>query len=255
MSLQLRAILGLGVMLGLAGHAQAEDVWISTSNQECQVASDEALKENESVTWSGACRDGRATGSGRLEWFVDGKFSGDYDGEMSDGRFHGKGLMRFQVEKGKGFDRLEGTFAMGEPEGEARFDAANGDFYTGGFHKGERHGMGYYRLVTGEQYYGDFENGQRHGMGFLIDNDGNAFLGQFENGEAKGAGVVENSDGSKFQGEFAKSLPSGAGTYVAPNGDTYQGQFTAGKANGKVLVTKADGSQALEDWKDGEKVK
>ena len=243
----------LAVVVG--SPAQAEDVWVSTSNQDCQVLGDAALKDNEAVTWSGACRDGRATGSGRLEWIVDGKLSGDYDGEMSDGRFHGKGLMRFQVEKGKGFDRLEGTFAMGEPEGEARFDAANGDFYTGGFHKGERHGVGYYQLVTGEEYYGDFENGQRHGLGFLIDNDGNAFLGQFENGEAKGAGVVESSDGSKFQGQFAKSLPNGAGTYVAPNGDTYQGQFTDGKANGKVLVTKADGSQALEDWKDGEKVK
>ena len=255
MKLQHCTIIGLGILFGLTGSAQAEDVWVRIANQDCQVLSDAALKDNEAVTWSGSCADGRVAGTGRLEWLVDGKLTGDYDGAMSDGRFSGKGLMRLQVEKGKGFDRLDGTFAMGEPEGEARFDAANGDFYIGGFHKGERHGEGYYRLVTGEEYHGDFENGQRHGLGFLIDNDGNAFLGQFENGDAKGAGVLENSDGSAFQGQFAKSLPNGVGTYVAPNGDTYQGQFTAGKANGKVLVTKADGSQVIEDWKNGEKVK
>lgn len=255
MKLQRQILLGLGVMLVPLGSAQAEDFWVNTKNQDCSVLSDAPLKDNEAVTWSGSCAGGHTTGTGRLEWVVDGKLTGDYDGEMSDGRFNGKGVMRLQVEKDKGFDRLDGNFAKGEPEGEARYDAANGDFYIGGFHKGERHGVGYYRLVSGEEYHGDFENGQRHGLGFQIDKDGNAFLGQFENGDANGSGVLENSDGSAFMGQFAKSLPNGAGTYIAPNGDSYQGQFNAGKANGKVLITKADGSQIIEDWQNGEKSK
>lgn len=255
MNIQLRVLLGLGMMLSVVGSVQAEDVWVSTKNQDCSVLGDAPLKDNEAVTWSGSCVDGRATGIGRLEWLVDGKLFGDYDGAMVDGRFDGKGVLRLEVEKGKGFGRLEGTFVAGEPEGEARYEAANGDFYVGGFRKGERHGVGYYRLVTGEEYHGDFESGQRHGLGFLINGEGDAFLGQFENGEAKGSGLLESRDGSAFQGRFAKSIPDGAGTYVAPNGDIYQGQFKAGKAYGQVLVTRTDGTQVVEEWKDGEKVK
>ena len=115
MKLQHCTIIGLGILFGLTGSAQAEDVWVRIANQDCQVLSDAALKDNEAVTWSGSCADGRVAGTGRLEWLVDGKLTGDYDGAMSDGRFSGKGLMRRQVEKGKGFDRLDGTFAMGDP--------------------------------------------------------------------------------------------------------------------------------------------
>ncbi len=249
------ALLGAALACGLAAPALGEEVWVKTVNQDCTVAADEALKENEAVTWSGPCLDGRASGKGTLEWIVDNKISGVYDGGMEDGRLDGDGVLRLEIEKGQGFDRLEATFVAGLPEGDARYDAANGDHYEGGFQKGERHGLGYYKMVTGEEYFGDFENGQRHGVGFLIASNGDAYVGQFEKGVAKGAGVFEGEDGSKFQGLFAGGLPDGPGTYVAPNGDVYQGKFKAGKAYGKLLVTKADGSQAVEEWKDGEKVK
>jgi hypothetical protein len=249
------AALGFSIVAGLAGPACAENVWLKTANQDCTVLGDAPLKSNEAVTWSGSCLDGHASGKGTLEWIVANKISGVYEGGMADGKLDGEGVLRLEVEKGKGFDRLQGTFVDGEPEGEARYDAANGDSYIGGFRKGERHGVGYYRLVTGEEYYGDFENGQRHGLGFLIDAEGNAYLGQFEKGVGRGAGVFEGADGSSFQGRFANGLPDAAGTYVAPNGDTYQGRFKAAKADGMFLVTKADGTQSVEEWKNGEKVK
>ncbi|MGB5214681.1 MAG: hypothetical protein WBN88_13665 [Anderseniella sp.] len=242
----------LAVVVG--SPAQAEDVAVKTSNQDCTIFADSPLKDNEVVTWSGSCVDEHAAGKGRLEWLVDDKLAGDYDGEMMEGRLHGTGLLRFEVEKGKGFDRFVGTFAMGKPEGEARYDANNGDFYVGGFQAGERHGMGYYRLVSGEEYHGEFENGQRHGLGFLIAENGDAYWGEFEKGELEGAGILVNNDGSEYQGRFANSLPDGPGTFVAANGDIYQGRFKAGNADGKFLVTKSDGSQVLETWKDGEKV-
>ena len=113
MELKHCTIIGLGILLGLTGSAQADDVWVGTANQTCEVLSDAALKDNEAVTWSGSCRDGRANGSGRLEWIVDGKLTGDYDGAMSDGRFSGKGLMRLQVEKGKGLRPVGRDFCNG----------------------------------------------------------------------------------------------------------------------------------------------
>jgi hypothetical protein len=233
----------------------AAEVWVKTSDQQCTVMGDAELAKNEAVTWSGDCVDGRASGNGTLEWIVDKMITGTYEGDMADGRLQGKGVLRLEVEKGKGFDRLSAAFVKGQPEGEARFDAANGDFYEGGFKNGQRSGMGYYKLVNGEEYFGDFENGQRHGVGFIIDANGDAYVGKFEKGMAKGAGVFEGDDGSKYQGMFGENLPNGAGTFVTSSGDTYQGSFVGGKGTGKFLVTKVDGSQVIEEWKDGEKVK
>lgn len=244
----------LGLAAGLVGPAHAEDIWVKTSNQDCTVLADAPLKDNEAVTWSGSCPDGRASGVGTLEWIVDGKIAGYYEGGMADGTLNGEGVLRREVEKENGFDRLQATFVAGEAEGEARYDAPNGDYFVGEVKNGERDGLGYYRELAGVEYYGDFENDEQNGIGVLTDAEGNAYFGQFEQGAGKGAGVYEAADGSSFLGQFADSEPNGAGTFVAPNGDIYQGQFKAGKADGMVLVTKADGSQSVEEWKDGEKV-
>jgi hypothetical protein len=248
-------LLGFGIAVGLVGPSNSEETWVKTANQDCVVQGDEALKSNEIVSWSGSCDDGRASGVGKLEWIVDNKLAGIYEGRMAGGKLEGKGILRLEVEKGKGFDRLEGTFVAGEPEGEARYEAANGGYYLGGFKNGERHGTGYYKLVNGEEYYGDFVDGQREGVGFLIDSETDVYFGQFEKDQASGAGIFESSDGSSYQGKFKDNLPDGAGTYVAANGDTYQGSFKAGKADGKFLVTKANGDQAVEEQNNGELVK
>ena len=248
------SLLGFAFAVCIGAPASAADIWVKTDNQDCTVWSDEPLKANETVTWSGSCTDGRVSGEGTLEWVVDNEVAGIYDGGMVGGRLHGEGVLRLKVENENGFDRLQATFIAGEAEGEVQYDAPNGDTYIGELKDGKRHGLGYYRELAGVEYFGDFEDGQHHGVGFMTDAEGNAYFGQFEKGAGSGAGVYEAADGSSFQGRFADSLPNGAGTYVAPNGDTYQGVFRAGEADGMVLVTKADGSQLVEQWKDGEKV-
>jgi hypothetical protein len=248
-------LIGLGIALGSVSPGSAQDIWVKTDNQDCTVHSDEALKDNEAVTWTGSCADGRASGVGVLEILTDRIATGFYEGGMVDGKLHGEGILRLQTENKTGFDRLEGTFVSGEPNGTARFEAANGDYFDGSFKDGERHGTGFYRLVNGEEYYGDFEDGKRSGVGFLIDSESNVYFGQFKDGSANGAGVAENADGSKYQGQFANNLPDGAGTYVAANGDIYQGRFNAAKADGKFLVTKKGGEQSIEIHKNGELVK
>ena len=56
-------------------------------------------------------------------------------------------------------------------------------------------------------------------------------------------------------GQYEDGAPNGPGTYIAPNGDAYQGVFVDGKAEGMILVTRVDGSQSVETWKDGEQQK
>ena len=46
--------------------------WITATNQKCKIWNPEP-QSNESVTWSGPCKDGLASGKGILHWTEDGK--------------------------------------------------------------------------------------------------------------------------------------------------------------------------------------
>jgi hypothetical protein len=240
--------------LGFTRFANAEDVWVKTANQDCEVFANAPLGSDETVNWSGSCENGRASGVGQLEWSVNDRIAGYYEGGMAGGKLHGKGVLRLEIKNGKGFDRLEATFVEGKPEGEARYDLPNGDFYIGNLKDGKPDGVGYHRKSDGIEYYGDFEDGDYHGIGVVTDSEGNSYIGQFVKGAGKGFGVYEAADGSTYSGAFSDSLPNGAGTYTSPNGDIYQGVFKSAKADGTFLVTRTDGHQSVEKWKDGEKV-
>ena len=235
--------------------ATAEEVWVTVANQDCQVDAGVPVEDGELVTWSGSCQDGRAIGLGVLQWSIDGRTVAFYEGGMLDGRLEGEGVLRMETERGDGFHRLAATFVSGEAEGDARYDAPNGDSYEGGFKNGERHGIGYYKTASGEEYFGDFEAGLRHGSGYLVAADGDVYQGGFKNNTPDGAGVFDGGDGTRYYGMFANGLPDGPGTHIEPNGDIYQGTFKAGKIDGVVLVTKSDGSQSVEQWNEGQKVK
>jgi hypothetical protein len=82
-------------MLAFAASARdetAEPGWITTSNQPCKVWNPEP-EANESVTWSGGCKDGLATGKGALKWTENGKPDVEFDGEYNNGKRNGPGVM------------------------------------------------------------------------------------------------------------------------------------------------------------------
>jgi|SRR5882724_6828472 len=68
--------------------------WITTSNKPCKVWNPQP-QANESVTWSGQCKDGFASGKGILFWTEDGKPDVEYDGEYANGKRNGHGAMIF----------------------------------------------------------------------------------------------------------------------------------------------------------------
>ena len=57
---------------------------------DCQVWSSEPDTSKDTATWAGECADGKATGPGRLEWFVDKKLWGHYEGQMAEGKLDGR---------------------------------------------------------------------------------------------------------------------------------------------------------------------
>jgi hypothetical protein len=66
--------------------------WITTSNKPCKVWNPEP-QPNESVTWSGLCKDGFASGKGILFWTEDGKPDVEFDGEYANGKRNGHGVI------------------------------------------------------------------------------------------------------------------------------------------------------------------
>lgn len=90
---------------------------------------------DESVSWSGACVDGLASGSGTRQWRSGGKLGSRYTGTMLDGKEDGTGTLTY----------------------------ANGDHYDGEWHDGKPNGQGSFTtssvVVKGEWKDGCFKHG------------------------------------------------------------------------------------------------
>ena len=66
------------------------DSWIADAKTGCRIRNP-APQPRESVTWSGACPNGIAEGTGVLQWFDDDRPTDRYAGEMRDGWENGRG--------------------------------------------------------------------------------------------------------------------------------------------------------------------
>jgi hypothetical protein len=66
--------------------------WITTTNQPCKLWNPEP-QPDETVTWSGDCKDGLATGRGVLRWTENGKPDVVFDGEYRNGKRNGHGVL------------------------------------------------------------------------------------------------------------------------------------------------------------------
>lgn len=73
-----------------AGHAKPR--WIADARTGCKVW-DPAPEADESVRWSGACKDGFAQGQGTLLWFEKGEPGDRYTGLYRHGHRDGYGVL------------------------------------------------------------------------------------------------------------------------------------------------------------------
>ncbi len=124
--------------------------WSIAENQLCEVWN-YGNTDYEPLTWSGACTDGKASGSGRLV-FRGGE--GVYDGAMRNGKMHGRGVLDWA----NGF-RYEGELRGGKQHGHGTLTQANGARYVGGWHEGRPHGQGTYTQADGTIFEGAWRDG------------------------------------------------------------------------------------------------
>ena len=131
---------------------------------------------NESITWSGNCRDGYADGQGVLQWFKDGKAGSRYEGNMVNGRSNGKGINTY--ESG---NRYDGDWVDGRRSGNGTMTWANGDRYEGNWANGIQSGKGTYTWANGGRSEGIFIDG-KFTNGIENDRDG-AVVATYVNGQ------------------------------------------------------------------------
>ena len=97
--------------------------WVADPSSGCRVWNPNP-QGNETISWSGACREGFAEGRGVLQWFRKNRPAERYEGELRAGRENGYGVLT------KPKARYEGEFRDGMAQGLGHY-VAPGYNYTG----------------------------------------------------------------------------------------------------------------------------
>ncbi|MBK7002176.1 MAG: hypothetical protein IPH35_20135 [Rhodoferax sp.] len=174
----------IATMLAFVPFVAHAGEWIADAKTACQVWSSNP-SPGESISWSGTCSDGKATGTGTLQWYLNGKPNGRYEGEYRDGLVHGKGT--YVLANG---NRYEGEYRDGKMHGKGTYVEANGGRYEGEYRDGLVHGKGTYVRVNGDRYEGDWRDGKEHGKGAYVWANGDRYEGECLDGKMHGFGVM-----------------------------------------------------------------
>jgi hypothetical protein len=105
----------------------------------------------ETISWTGACKNGLAQGTGVLQWLKDGVPYERDEGEWRDGKQEGRGLQVWPT------GRYEGQLVSGEPEGRGVLSSDSAR-YEGEFHGGRPDGVGALKN-SGGVFDGAWKNG------------------------------------------------------------------------------------------------
>ena len=126
-------------------------------------------RANETISWTGGCAGGKLSGRGVFIWYGNGKEDSRYEGEMREGKYHGRGIETF----------------------------LSGNRYEGGWREGKKHGRGIYTDGKGNRYEGEWRNNNWHGKGILTFADGARYEGDFREGKEYGRGIYLYADGAR----------------------------------------------------------
>ncbi|PON59837.1 MORN motif [Parasponia andersonii] len=178
-----------------------------------------------------------------VEFYSNGDF---YEGEFHKGRSNGSGVYNFFVN-----GRYEGDWIDGRYDGYGIESWARGSRYKGQYRQGLRHGYGVYRFYTGDSYAGEWCSGQSHGFGVQTCADGSCFIGEFKCGVKHGLGCYHFRNGDRYAGEYFGDKIHGFGVYHFANGHCYEGSWHEGRKQGSGMYTFRNGDTRCGEWDGG----
>lgn len=178
-----------------------------------------------------------------VEFYSNGDF---YEGEFHKGRCNGSGVYNYFVN-----GRYEGDWIDGRYDGYGIESWARGSRYKGQYRQGLRHGYGVYRFYTGDTYAGEWYNGQSHGFGVQTCSDGSCYVGEFKCGVKHGLGCYHFRNGDRYAGEYFGDKIHGFGVYHFANGHCYEGSWHEGRKQGYGMYTFRNGETRCGEWDAG----
>ena len=133
-----------------AGQQKGAKCWKETANKRgCHVWNTYFLAD-QTVTWSGACPGGVASGQGTLVWTREGK-STESTGALARGKKQGKWTVRYA-----NGTVVAGSYVNGKARGRFVIRYANGNVHEGEAVDGQKHGRWVERFKSGTVYEGDY---------------------------------------------------------------------------------------------------
>lgn len=206
------------------------------------------------ASYEGEWLEDRYDGDGHL---IDPK--GEYKGQWSQGKKHGKGTMKYLNQNRNSIDaevEYKGHWSQDRKHGEGTMIYANGAVYVGHWEEDKRHGFGtlkkddhgyeghwknglfhgYGRLVNAlGEYNGDWFEAMKHGDGVMTYADGQEYDGKWKRNQRVGFGVLTKDD-HRFAGYWQNDLRHGEGTVSSSNGHSFDGLWH----KGTMLIDKAE---------------
>lgn len=199
--------------------AASPQPWIVDPNSDCKVWNASPVA-NETISWSGGCTDGYASGRGTLNWYKNGKPNGQYEGTMRGGKHNGQGSYNWP-----NGDTYTGAWTDGVRTGKGTYVWKNGNRYTGDFVKNRLEGSGRMEYAGGSIYTGQWSDGKRSGKGTEVWPDSNSscgynmcwkkYVGDYLNDKKEGYGTLEIFGGDKYTGSMSNDQPVGKTVYQA----------------------------------------
>ncbi|MFT7546156.1 MAG: hypothetical protein ACI8YO_002947 [Gammaproteobacteria bacterium] len=170
-----------------------------------------------------------------------------YNGEISYGKPHGKGIMKWNDSS-----YFIGSFLNGVRNGVGDFHFRNGNRYEGEWKNNRMSGQGTFIWANGTEYIGTFQEDEMHGTGSVVFNNSESYSGEWRNNIPNGQGSFTQNNGSTYMGSVKEGLRDGEGIILWENGDTIIGNWAAGKFDGYIRFQYKNGDQLISEWNDGQ---
>ena len=177
--------------------------------------------------------------------------AGQYEGELFDGKRHGKGKIIYEGTK----NVYEGEWVNDEATGQGSYicgpGAWFGQLYVGLHKDGAREGEGELTSKNGNKYIGSWKRDKKDGKGKMVFANGDVYEGSWMCDVIDGKGSFTwggEFSGQQYTGEFKLNQRHGEGKLVSKNGDVYIGEFRHNKKHGKGKMVHADGRLCEGIW-------
>lgn len=128
---QISFIVTVPVLALLASDTQAQSGSLIRDPESGCATSNPFPRPNESIRWTGRCRDGRLSGPGVLIWYADGREYERDEGTFKDGELHGEATITFA-----NGNRIYGTYRDGVRDGEFVIESPDGRFVQAVYREG-----------------------------------------------------------------------------------------------------------------------